>query len=203
MKLFLILLFNFFYITLCNVYITLNNKNHIHITTQIDSETRIQLINDTQRLDAEEIYLYIDSPGGQVFEGNKIIEYIHYMENTGHNISCIAQSAYSMAFTIFQHCPVRYVTNTASLMQHQMSLALFDSLEHINGYISMINQVNQDNLLYLSDKLDMELLDLKEKINNDWWIYGEDIFKYKLADSYATVGCDVQLLQENKCPLVN
>ena len=76
--------------------------------------------------------VYIDSPGGSVLAGVKIIDQIEKYQ-----MSCIASKAISMGFVIFQSCHNRLVTSSSQLMQHQISFGIKDEIRKIWEIINM------------------------------------------------------------------
>lgn len=176
--------------------IILKPGNHMFLTDEINQDTRELFIFNNRVLNTRDIYIYINSNGGSVMEGNKIIENINFLSNTGYNVSCIAQNAFSMAFHILQHCPRRYVTKTSTLMQHQIKLGVNDNLENIKSYLNMIEALNDKFNEYSALRINMSKYEFMSKIENDWWIYGSDnILKYKLADQIVSVGCAAELFE--------
>ena len=66
-----------------------------------------------------------------------------------------------------------------------------------------------DSQVYL--KTDIEPSIYYNLIKNDWWVCGDEIFKFKLADLKVTIGCDSFLIdkylifnkeQISACPLL-
>lgn len=209
-----------FVLLFCNVFsniVTLTDTNHVSIVNQISESTASKFINDIQPITESEIYIYIKSPGGEVPAGEKIIQYIRYKRHQNHTLLCIAESALSMAFHIYQHCDERIVLPNSVIMQHQMSLQVGGSLENINSYLSMINNVNNQLILSESERLEITPDEYKNRIVSDWWIYGKDIITQNVGDRMIdAVGCDTKLLQSTQkvimdgillkqslCPLLN
>ena len=105
--------------------ITLNTKNSLLIRGQINEQTATDLIFEiNKRENKNKLYLYLDTNGGSVDAGNKIINEIQK-----YNISCVASKAISMGFVILQSCHKRFVTPMATLMQHQMSYGISNEKE--------------------------------------------------------------------------
>ncbi len=98
MKYIILLLFSI----LINVHgiekqVTLSNDNHISITTDINDDSINDAIKSLTTLgeNRKNIYLYIDSPGGSVHDGNRLIEYINYLQFQNITVDCIARNAFS------------------------------------------------------------------------------------------------------------
>ena len=89
--------------------IVLTQNNHVAIRGSINSQSIsdvlyklgteiVPTLNGTHN----EIFIYLNSGGGTVYAGNKLIEEIMFLQNRNVTVSCIASRAYSMAFDIFQ-----------------------------------------------------------------------------------------------------
>ena len=197
------LLFNLFFITF-EIYgyknIILEKNKFVVIKNSIDIKTKEKFIYDLSNIFfyTDQPIIYIDSDGGSVTYGDKMIERINYYQNIGYNISCIAVTAFSMAFHIFQSCNYRYITESTQLMTHQMKLSI-NNMELFNllNYLDMVQKINYKLNINLSNKLNIKYEDYINKINNDWWIYGKNIIDEKLADELIYVGCDKNLLNES------
>ena len=178
--------------------ITLNDFNHVSIKGQINNLTASSFISDIEKIKTKHIYIFIDSTGGNVLDGEKIIQYIQFKKNNKYTILCIASHAYSMAFHIFQHCNTRFIIPTSILMQHQMSITISGQLKNIKNYLSMIESINAKYIEYESKKLGLTITDFNNRIETDWWMYGDDIIRNNAADlMLESIGCDKSLFKNN------
>lgn len=176
--------------------ITLNKNNFISIDAEISDSNVVKWTNQLSKLNSNPMYLYIDSSGGSVIAGLQFMNMMNWYMSQGNKINCIGKSAYSMAFIIFQNCSNRYVISSTTLMQHQMILSEINGqINNIQNYFEMINQISYqlDNMVSL--RLNMSLVDYRNKISNDWWIYGNYAIDYKVADEFVIVGCDFELYE--------
>ena len=192
--------------------LTLNNSNFILLKGVIDSKTTNNFMYQLNLLNKKKnIYVYIDSHGGSVEDGNKILN-----EVQKYKMKCIAEKAYSMAFAIFQGCSKRYIIPYAKLMQHQISFGISNEKAKIESYIEFINQIENELILLQSSKIGMTLNEFKDKTYNEWWIFGESNIKQNCADQIIQIKCSKQLTSINytlsekyydyiysKCPLIN
>ena len=194
----------------------MTSNNHISIIGQITDSTTEKFIKDIQPFIKKNIYIYIDSPGGEVHAGENIIQYMNYKKHQNHSLQCIANQAMSMAFHIFQHCDKRLILPNTILMQHQMSLQTSGQLENINNYLNLLNAVNERLIQIESTRLKISPEEYKYNIMSDWWLYGEEAITQNVADELIdSVGCDTNLLfndtiiieynilkKISKCPLL-
>ena len=180
------------------VTITLSHDNHAALIGEVNTETVNEVIETMHQINQPEILLYINSPGGLVFEGDKLMAYMDYRQQTGTQITCIAQMAHSMAFSIMQKCDLRLVTASTMMMQHQISLGSYGELAKVNNYLQLINQVSKRLNQQAAKRIGVSLEEFEKRVQQDWWSYGENIVKENIADSLAIVGCHNTL---QSCPL--
>ena len=173
--------------------VELNPRNMITIRGPIKHESVSDFMVKASKIDSNEIYIYISSPGGSVMEGMKIVDIIKSLEKSGRTVSCISDFSASMAFIILQSCPRRLATFSSVLMQHQMSLGLEGNIENINTYLDFIRQIDVELNKLQADKIGMSEESFKDKIENDWWIHGPDAKKNSVVDDIVLINCHKDL----------
>lgn len=192
--------------------IKLNTTNNIIIRGEINEKTSSDFI---YKLNLEEnktdILVYLNTHGGSVFDGLKIAD-----EIVKYNISCIAEDAYSMGFYIFQNCKNRYILRHSKLMQHQMSLGIFNEREKIRNYMELIDSVDDKMRTVESERLNISTEKYMKNIDNEWWMYGSNIVSNNCADEIVQIECSKTLTKQtedveeggykyvySKCPIVS
>lgn len=192
--------------------IKLNTSNILLIRGEINEKSASDFIyNLNSNENKRSIYIYLNTPGGSVKEGMKIVHEIQK-----YNLSCIADTAYSMGFIIFQSCANRYILPHSSLMQHQMAFAVRDQKYRIKNYIDYVDTMENDIIKIQSDRINITEDEFVSRINNDWWIYGLQAIDQNCADEVVNVECTTKLTKNNftvesgsymytysKCPLVS
>ena len=164
--------------------IEFKKDNFVSLRETINQDSSSRLLSKLNSIENKHniIYLYINSPGGDVMAGLEIINYIKGLQNREKQIICIAHNAISMAFVVFQYCSARYILYSSTLMQHQMALGVKGKLYDINSRMSYLNsleiKINQDQ----ATRLQLSLADFTRLIQNDWWLYSEDILVNNAAD---------------------
>lgn len=74
-------------------------------------------------LEVDYIDISINSPGGIVVSGLKIVEAIHYAQWSGSEVRCFVKDmAASMAWVIYTQCDKRYARLDSGFMSHYLSL---------------------------------------------------------------------------------
>jgi ATP-dependent Clp protease protease subunit len=200
--------------------IALKKDNFVSLREAIDEGVSSRLLAKLSLIEEKHdtIYLYINSPGGEVTAGLEIVNYIKSLQERSKQVICIAHNAMSMAFVIFQYCSQRYILYSSTLMQHQMALSTKGKLYDINSRMTYYNTLetvlNQDQ----ATRLEISLEEFAKRIQNDWWLYAEEIINNKAADKIVSFYCafenydeqvtvptmfgDVQL-KYSACPLIN
>ncbi len=193
---------------LCIIYLSMANAtsivltkdNHIAIVGDINKMTAINFVKNINNVKSDNIYIYINTPGGSVMDGHNIITYMNNMKEKNRTLTCYADMAASMGFVILQACDVRLGSPSSILMQHQMSVGIKMNLHNLNNYIKMVQDIN----IYLdkmqAERIGMDYFEFVHKVNNDWWVSGVSAIKEKVLDDYAFIECDKDL---NDCPLLS
>lgn len=179
-----------------NELVELKKDNFALIKGPIDGTSVDKIVKEMYDIKDDTIYLYFDTPGGSVLDGNGIIDAMETLTHMGKNIICVADTAISMGFVIFQHCPVRYIRPRAVLMQHQMSLGVRGQLENLKSRLELVKDLDTQLSQVQAERLNMTLEDFKKKTNNDWWMYGNTILENNAADEIVNVMCDFDYQNE-------
>lgn len=193
-----------------NNYVKLNTTNVVSLKGVINGKSVNRFLYEFSLINKDNLYIYIDSPGGSVEDGYKIIT-----ELQKYNVSCIVDKAYSMAFAILQVCHNRYLLPHGKIMQHQISLGIMNELGKIESYLSFISQIENELLKIQSNKIGISSEELKNKSSNEWWMFGETALKENCVDKIINIECSKNLIKEtyiindgmndyiySKCPLI-
>ena len=183
--------------------ITLNEHNHIFLLGDVNKKNIDTTIQQLVNFPNKDIYFYINSNGGIVEEGEKLVTQMQYYQNMGKKFICVTEKAYSMAFYIFQNCNTRYITPSAKMMHHQIQVYnLKGDLKKVSRYLSQIEKISIKINTFLAVRLGLEINVFLNKIDNEWWEAGESILQFKMADHMVLVGCDYNE-KYFKCPIVD
>lgn len=169
------------------------NSNKIILYGQISSNSIANLINQinliTQTNNDKNIYIIIDSDGGDLIEG---INFINWMEKNKKEknliFECVCIKVISSAFNIYQMCDYRYIIDSCYMMQHEPKISIKGTFEFISNYYQNNYQrhLNQYNEIIdkISKKINIDSIKYKKQIANTNWIINNshDIFLNNLAD---------------------
>ena len=203
-----------------NNVIELKKDNFISLRETITPDSSSRLLAKLNFIESkyDTLYLYINSPGGDIMAGLEIINYIKSLQQRSKKIYCIAHNAMSMAFVIFQYCTERYILYSSTLMQHQMVLGVQGKLYDTNSRMAYINALETKLNQHQADRLNMTVANFTQMIQHDWWLYGETILCNHAADKIISFYCSFDntdemitintlfgdvVIKYSKCPLIN
>ena len=172
--------------------ITLNAKNHLVVRGEINAESASKFVYDSQRLRDTVRFVYIHSPGGSVHAGEQMVTELHHR-----NYTCIANTAYSMAFVLLQACRYRMITPYASLMQHQISIKhIGGELRQLSNVVADVSKTSQRLIKLQAQRIGVTPEWFANKTMTEWWLNGEEAIESNCADGLADVQCTQALTQE-------
>ncbi len=189
-----------FVLSLCSVIaqgqekqVKLVPHNTVALRGYVDEESTSRLVDEIIRNENDTIFMVIDSGGGSVNDGFKMID---AMKASGKKFVCIAVSAASMAFSIFQTCDVRYVTDHAVLMQHIGSYRLGGDANRNKSYTifaeKLFERLNKSD----RERIGMSKDQFNAMIKDDWWVLGGEAVKANIADAVVSVSCSKDLAEK-------
>jgi len=165
------------------------------VINSINKQNILKIISSVENYDDEEdeITFLINSNGGDVYYGHKLIEVMENFKNENFIFNCYAIRACSMAFDIFQHCNNRFVTPHTYLMQHNATININYSMSELQealdyGYFNKIIDINNKLDLYSSNKINMNYTHYKKLIENDLVLNnGAKIINLNVADTIVRI----------------
>jgi len=182
-----------FFTLICGVIartINLTNDNFVALRGTVTSQSIAEVISNLIDKNDDIRYIFLSTNGGSVTAGLKLINTIKDLEKSGINVNCIADTAISMGFVIFQACTNRMVLSHSTLMQHQMSLSgVRGKILELNSYLNHINRIEDELNLMQASRLNMSQQEFENKINNDWWLTTSESIQYNVADEIVNIKC--------------
>lgn len=173
--------------------IELSKSNHVVLAGLVDDESITKVILSLEDSKAATTYLFIESPGGQVLAGLKLI---NYLKTTEKNIECIAEVAISMAHQILQHCKKRIGTPNNLLMQHRISSGAKGNPDEITSQNEISRQMELQLNEESANRIGISLAEFIKKVSSDWWSFGNASKKQNLVDIISLVKCSSELYSQ-------
>jgi len=178
-------------------FIVLNSTNFIDLTGDITEDNINHVIKELTYSKPNDIYLYINTNGGNVDSGLRLI---HTLKSTDKNVFCIGEKIISMGFSIFQSCSERIVMLSSTAMQHQMSISLNGQLYTLIRKLEYLKYIDDYLLRLESKRINLSKNNYKSLIEHEWWLHGYNIVKHNVADKVSKVICS-KGLNKTLCPL--
>jgi len=199
-KLFVLILLVFFFNKIKEVdakdrsVVKLTNDNFVILRGEINGLNSAKVINQLLKYQpGSQVYLYIISNGGSVTSGMEIVRAINTLVANNVDVKCIADTALSMGFVIFQYCPVRYVTSSSILMQHQISMGIHGPINQVTNYVSFIKTVEDELDTHQATRIGISVDEFHQKTGHDWWLFGKQLINSGAVDSMVDVICDFEI----------
>lgn len=188
----LLLILSLLFILVSSNYpvVKLDPSNMIVLRGEINGKNSARVINELVSLKSKEIYLYIDSPGGSVFDGLQIIQAMESLQESGTKVYTIANNVASMAYIIHQCGTERYIRPWSTLMQHQMSYGNEGQYYNVKSHEELVEKLYQ-KLLEKQAKIARLTKDQFDNLTrHDMWLIGEEAVKRGFGDKIVSVMCD-------------
>jgi ATP-dependent protease ClpP protease subunit len=170
--------------------IKLFSHNTIALQGEVDISSVSRLIDEISKNEQDVIYFIIDSGGGSIDDGLRLI---NVMKSSGKKFVCISLYSASMAFSILQACDVRYVTDSSILMQHIGSYQISGNTNKNQTVSSLIGRQFMDLQKRDSSRIGLKQSQFYKLILSDWWLYGKEAVKANVADAVVQVSCSVEI----------
>ncbi len=181
--------------------LTLDGNNYFGVKGQFDGTMSDQFARKLFTFEGDEMFVYINSPGGSVFAMSAMIE---QMRNSKVKFTCVAQFAASAAFMLFQHCTKRLILPDGIIMSHNASGGFQDEFPRIRTLLDVIEGVLKPIEVRVADRLKMSMKEYDTLINKNLWINATTAEKFHAADDVLKgVVCSKAITHEEKCPLLN
>lgn len=177
--------------------VTLNESNTVSLNTPImpDSANALQqdLMTKSRRLPPNApIYLTLNSPGGSIGDGQRIIETAQGLPNPVHTISIFSAS---MSFIISQYLDRRLIVESGTMMSHRAyaegvgGQVPGNLVTRALGLLSLVTQIDND----VAHRVGMKTEDYQAFIANEAWLKGRAAVTHGFADEVVRVYCDKTL----------
>lgn len=162
------------------------------VTDQISDTMADNLVDRFPRVSSDELNLYLDTNGGDVYAAIKIMEGITQLVSRNITVNCIADKAESAGFIIFQHCPNRFITKNSGVMQHNMKVELEGDIQYAYKELLGIMELEKQLVNMQTNRIGITETQFREDIGNDLTLYSNDILQYGsrgVADKMVTLKC--------------
>ena len=180
--------------------ILLTTENTVSIKGAINKSSVNGAINDLIKLvnfreSNSPIYIVLNSPGGSVIDGLRLIDFA----NTFENIHTVCMFCASMAHGISQGIKgTRYATKRNLMMAHRAKGGFRGQFEtgevesQLRVFKALIRSLEQQN----ADRIGISLKSYKEKVRNEWWTFGQESVDQNVVDKTVDLKCSMELINK-------
>lgn len=167
--------------------------NTVTIRGPIDGSSVSKAVEQIALSKSDEVFLFIQSPGGSVIDGMTLVNFIRSTEK---KVVCVADVAISMAFVIFQACDERLTTANSITMQHHASFgAGQNESPNVVSFVKFLIGMGVELDTKQAARIGISLEQFRKNIDRDWWLFGDAIPKANVSDRVVTAVCTRKLLE--------
>lgn len=148
-------------------------------------EIAIERLETIRKNGGKEAYIILDSPGGSVFDGARLISYIKHSSLKVYTV-CDGMCA-SMAAQIFSAGKKRYMTDKSVLMFHPASGGLIGTLEQMESLLTMIKRYVDRMDAEVAQRAGIDYNEFKALVLKEYWLETADALDKNLADEAVFV----------------
>jgi ATP-dependent Clp protease, protease subunit len=172
--------------------IDLNESNTIVMdqvfSDQSVAKVMIEIQSLSSRIDKNAtIYLVLNTPGGSVDAGLRLISFIKALPQ---DVKTLSLFSASMGFQTIQGLSERLILDTGTVMSHRAKFGCQGEAEGeiescMNWIMSMINDLDAK----AASRMSMSVPAYKELIRDEYWAYGAQAVKDKAVDRMVLAKC--------------
>lgn len=167
--------------------VTLNPDRTLVIFEEIGPQTEEvgKRITELSKASKDPIVLLINSPGGSVFSGEKIVSAIEASRADVYTV-CVGVCA-SMAAIIHQYGTKRLATDRAILMFHDAAGMIGGRISEMLSLLNLIRRKLDKTNHYIANRSKISYQELIMLEANNFWIDSEDAMEKGLVDDLVVV----------------
>lgn len=167
--------------------LTLNGSRTLIVSGEIGRHTEAlaRQINKLSKESKEPIVLLIDSPGGSVFSGERVISAMEASKAEIYTV-CDGMCA-SMAAIIHQYGTKRLATDRSILMFHDAAGMLGGRISEMLSLLNLIKRKLDKTNHYIANRSKISYQELVTLGANNFWIDSEDAMEKGLVDDLVSL----------------
>lgn len=122
------------------------------------------------------VYFHIDSLGGSVFGGMKLIKLVNRARRAGIHTTCLVDgAAMSMAFVFLQAaCDDRWMTEGSILLAHKGSVGAAGTVEQVQEAASLLRAINKAMASVCASRMGMSVAEFETRVAVHAWVLAWD-----------------------------
>ena len=164
----------------------LNRRRVFYLNTLISDQSIEQCIEICERWASspQPITIMIDSPGGSVFSGFALFDFLRELGATHEVETCAFGYAASMAVTVLQAGTTRSITPNSYVMIHEAGSVVQGTTSALRDQVELSQQLQDrvlERIVERSHGVTMELV-VEKTHRRDWWIAADEALALGLVD---------------------
>lgn len=167
-----------------DIYSRLLKDRIILLVGEINDDSSSVIVAELLYLNSisnDEIYLYINSPGGSITAGMAIYDTIHYI-SAKVNTFCIGMAMSMAAFILASTSGKRYALKHSEIMIHQPYGGMEGVASDIDIHARRLLKTKSQMINLLSLHTGQKEEKIKNDIERDYYMTPEDALEYNLID---------------------
>lgn len=148
-------------------------------------ERAIRTLSNWTRQDPTcDITFEVNSPGGNVFEGLALYDFMRGLSERGHHITTVAIGmAASMGGILLQAGDTRVMTPNAFMLIHEVSSLGIGSITDLKDEVKFLEELQNRCVKILTEKSKLTPKKIRDNWERkDWWLSSEECKTLKLVD---------------------
>lgn len=152
----------------------------------------LQYNKEDKDIDPEErqpVLLYLDTLGGDVTEGFRLIDVIQSSKTPVYIINL--GTCYSMGFIIYAVGHKRFASKNATFLMHDGSMQASGSTSKTRDYMEFNDRLDArcKDIIVATTQISSELYD--EQLRKEWYMFSDEAKELGLVDYILGVDCDI------------
>lgn len=176
--------------------VMLTPENSYLLSGDIEMDSIKPAIEKISKLDralpaSENLYLILDTPGGSVFAGLRLIEFLQVLDR---KIVTITITAASMGFIIAQSLGPRLALASTIMLAHHGSSGCGGQFNEIEECLARLADVNKMMDIIASKRLNMSLEKYSAFLDRDRYFVGDKLLSENVVDKIVSIKCSPDLI---------
>lgn len=148
---------------------------------QKTSDKAVLKIHELQAFNKDKpIYMLLDSPGGEVIEGARVIDAMVASKRPIYTVA-VGETA-SMAAIIHSFGEKRYMLPNAILMYHTISGSYSGDIVRVQSRLKMARGLQDRYVKHICSVSNVTPEELNQKMMDEWWVNSDEAEERKLVD---------------------
>lgn len=132
----------------------------------------------------EDISLVFNSPGGEVFSGLALFDYIQELKRAGHRVETVSLGmAASMGGILLQAGTHRVMGANAYMLIHEVSSTGRGKTSELEDEVKLVKRLQEKLLYILAERSTLNVPEIKKRwTRKDWWLDAQEALELGFID---------------------